>query len=486
MIPIKTTKQTWLQFLKALFTALIIAMGILSAALLPSRAYVGGWLYRRNETHIDLSHMNLHSVSGLKRMTQLEYVDLRGNDIGLQQLLDLKKRFPPCELHCEVPLEGQRIDNYTEALQMSVLREYVLPLFPQLKTLELQGVSLSAQEREELQARHPELTIHYTRAVVGDYYLPDTTKEIDLSGRRDFRLSELVRNLSAFPSLERITLTDCGFDNDSLATFRKGLSGVEVVWDVPLYGKSFLTTEKELDLSGQWIADLAPLEASLSYFPSLETLIMCNCGVSDADMDELCKRYPHLTILWEVHFGVFHLRTDVTSFLALAWEDGYTWLNNEQLVPLSYCKSLEALDLGHMWFSDTTFLSNMSNLRWLILSDNRIKDLSPLANLTELSYLELFLCDVEDISPLLSCPQLKHLNLSYCPVKNIRLLSQMPQLERVWLVGCNYDYDTIQYLRSALPNTQIMTAGESSTGMGWRKHPAYYEMRDAFGAPYMD
>ncbi len=479
-------KLTLRSVLTGLGLAIVLALGILVAALSPSRTLIGGWLYRRNEGVLDLSGQGIRSLSGLRRLNDPQYLDLRGNELDLRQLLELQERFPGCEIRCEVPIGAERIDNSTSYLRLTLLREYLLPLFPRLKTLELQDVQMEPEERRALEERYPELDILFTREAAAGVYFADKSEVLDLSGVTGFRLSTLAKNLSAFPAVKTIKLTGCGFDNESLLVFRKSLKNISVEWDVNLYGKSFLSTATEIDLSGQWIADLAPLEEALPCFSALERVVMCNCGVPDTDMDALDKRYPDIRFLWEVNFGVFHLRTDATRFLALAWEDGYTWLNNEQLIPLSYCRDLVALDLGHMWFSDTEFLRGMTKLRWLILGDNRISDLTPLAELQELTYLELFLCDVEDISPLLSCKNLRHLNLAYCPVKNIGLLAQLPQLERLWLNGCNIDYGAIQALRQALPNTLIVTEGESSTGAGWRQHEAYYEMRDAFAAPYME
>lgn len=466
--------------------ALALALLILTLALHPSRTLIGGWYYRRNETVLDLSGEKLRSNRGLLRLNRPEKLDLRGCRLSAGELIELAERFPDCEIRCEVPVGNERIDNFSESLTLSECREELLILFPRLRTLELRDVLPEEAERSAFARRHPALTVLYTREAAAGHYFPFDCTEMDLSGCTDFRLSALARRLPEFPQLRRLVLTGCGFEQESLLLFRSDLPDIEVVWDIPLYGKTFLSTDREIDLSGQWIAKTEELEAALPCFSELETVILCNCGISDEDMDALGRRYENIRFLWEVHFGVFHLRTDTTRFLALAWENGYTWLSDEQLVPLSYCRDMVALDLGHMWFSDTTFLRDMTHLRWLILADNRIKDISSLANLQELEYLELFLCDVTDISPLLSCRNLKYLNLAYCPVKNAELLAQLPSLERLWVNGCPISYAALRTIREALPNIEINTVGEESTGQGWRKHPSYYEMRDAFGAAYME
>lgn len=466
--------------------SLLLALLILFAALWPERTVIGGWVYRRNETVLDLSGTRLRSLDGLKRLRNPQFIDLRGSSLTLEELLALRELFPDCDMRYDVSIEGNLYDSETIRLTLSSLREDILPLFPRLKTLELRDILPAEAERLTLAERYPKLDIVYTKQVSPGRYYPFDSEELDLSDVSDFTLSELSDSLLSFPRLRRLVLCDCGFDNESLCAFRDSHPSIELVWDVNLFGKRFLSTDAEIDVSGQWIADSSLLEAALPCFTALSKVTACNCGISDEDMDALAQRHPDLRFIWEVHFGVFHLRTDTTRFLALDWPDGYTWLSNEQLVPLSYCRDMVALDLGHMWFSDTTFLRDMTQLRWLILADNRIKDISSLANLEELTYLELFLCDVQDISPLLACKNLRHLNLAYCPVKNVELLAQLPNLERLWINGCPVSDAAIWTIRKAHPDIQIVSYGESSTGQGWRKHPAYYEMRDAFGVGYMD
>ena len=131
-------------------------------------------------------------------------------------------------------------------------------------------------------------------------------------------------------------------------------------------------------------------------------------------------------------------------------------------------------------------LRSMPHLRYLILADTPVKDISPLAELKELWYLELFGCDFNYISPLLECPELRHLNLCYLDLHDLEVLEEMPYLEQLWLMSPYLSREEYEWLKTILPNTtkQLGMQG-SATGGGWRQHPAYYEMRDAFGAFYI-
>ena len=48
-------------------------------------------------------------------------------------------------------------------------------------------------------------------------------------------------------------------------------------------------------------------------FSRLEKVVMCNCGVSNEDMDALNKKYEDVRFVWSVRFSIWTLRTDATN-----------------------------------------------------------------------------------------------------------------------------------------------------------------------------
>jgi hypothetical protein len=192
-----------------------------------------------------------------------------------------------------------------------------------------------------------------------------------------------------------------------------------------------------------------------------------------------------------VYFSVYSLRTDATFFCASDLpSNGYVAIKmtDEQLEPLKYCTDLEALDLGHMRYTDLSFLENMPKLRYLVLVEARFSDISPIGTLKELEYLEIFMNTFEDLSPLLNCTKLKHLNIGYTKGFDPEVLKQMTWLERLWFPGNTMNKEQIQSIKEALPNTQTYLPGgdpQGSTGGGWREHESYYEMRNIFKMHYM-
>ena len=259
---------------------------------------------------------------------------------------------------------------------------------------------------------------------------------------------------------------------------------------ISVYGEEFSSDVSELDLSGIPLADDgAELEAKLPEFTALEKVVMCDCGLSDEQMDALDQKYTDIRFVWTVHFGGYSLRTDATGFIAAKEPHGE--LSNKDMGPLRYCTDLVALDLGHMKFTDISFVSGMKHLRFLVLADGEVDDIDPVAELPELEYLEIFRTNVQDLTPLLKCRSLKDLNICYIPKSSsqdaFEVLMQTTWLERLFFVGNKLTREQRNELRDAYPKTaEVVLYDEmESTGLDWRYHPRYYEMRDLLGMYYM-
>ena len=133
---------------------------------------------------------------------------------------------------------------------------------------------------------------------------------------------------------------------------------------------------------------------------------------------------------------------------------------------------------GHNRITSIDNFTGLTKLKVLILADNRLTDISQITCFPDLEYVELFLNDISDVTPLTELKKLKDLNLFHNPLyENHRVLQSMTGLERLWIGGCRLTPQDVRDLQKALPNTEISTIGQSSTGRGWRKHPRYYTLK---------
>ncbi len=270
----------------------------------------------------------------------------------------------------------------------------------------------------------------------------------------------------------------------------------KLVWELDVDGVRVTSDICELDFSGH---DLAALDLDLymlfGLLRNLEKVDMCQCGFSNDEMAALQDAFPEIKIVWEIQMSHWTVRTDAVAFSTMKTCSQTFFLNDDEAKYLKYCTDLVALDLGHNYVTDLSFLKYMPELKILILVDNvksweggkihRIDDLSMLQYVPKLEYLEFFCDGVEDISFLQYTPNLVDLNISYNPVSDASYLFELPKLERLFLEHTKIPYSEFERLQETYPDAQIEYYGEGSIDHGWREHERYYAMRDMFKNNYV-
>ena len=383
------------------------------------------------------------------------------------------------------------IDGNTVTLDAAGLSaeqlERLLPLLPRLESVDLRASALSAGQIDAFAAAHEELRTLYTVPLWGED-VPGDAEELRLGAGASGSAEELIAALGRLKRLKKLDLRDCGLSPAQLAEVLPLCEGIETDYVIRLCGRTFTSDTEEIDLSGTPIEDLDEVRAAAALMPKLKKVVMSDCGVSDAEMDALDQSFEDVRFVWTIHFSIYSLRTDATFFCAAdvpALNYDAPVLYDNQLYPIRYCRDLIALDLGHMWIYDLSFLYNMPKLQYLILVGGRFTDITPIGSLEELKYLEIFQTFPKDISPLLNCKKLEQLNMCYCSGFDLSPLKEMKQLKRLWFVGLGPRLGA--ELAAALPDTLVYTPysdGDGSTGGGWREDEAYYEMRDVFAMYY--
>lgn len=359
----------------------------------------------------------------------------------------------------------------------------------QLERVELSEAAFSAQERAELREAYPNVIFNWPVEVAGKTWM-STDTHLSYAGEQP-DANALIAATGEFYAVEELDLSGCGFTTEELLLLHGAYPDARIQSELTIFGKTFTTAAEELDLSGTAMEDSQTLEKVLPLMHSLTWVDMCDCGLPNEVMDDLNKRYDPIRFVWKVHFSVYTLRTDASFFCASDLPgNGYVAIKmtDEQLEPLKYCEDLIALDLGHMRYTDLSFLENMPKLQYLILVEAKFTDITPIGTLKDLVYLEIFVNTIEDISPLLNCPELKHLNIGYTSGFDTSVLKQFTGLERLWYPGNTMSEEEIAELEAALPNTQChLPAGDpdGSTGNGWREADIYFEMRNIFNMHYM-
>ncbi|MBQ8093012.1 MAG: leucine-rich repeat domain-containing protein [Clostridia bacterium] len=240
------------------------------------------------------------------------------------------------------------------------------------------------------------------------------------------------------------------------------------------------TQAVSIDLGENLVEDIQQLVQALDQMPNLTQVDMYNSKLNKENMAYLSERYPNITFGWTIHIWEHVIRTDQTAFSTLHGSSPNPPHTEKDFDVLKYCKKLKALDLGHNWIDDISFLNDLPDLEVLILGRNQIHDISPIANLHHLVYLELFSNHIKDVSPLAGLTSLRDLNLSNNPILDLSPLMDMKWLDRLWLGKfMNYPEEQKKEILAALPDCEFFWDWGPTAGT-WREHPHYFALYDFF------
>ena len=306
--------------------------------------------------------------------------------------------------------------------------------------------------------------------------------------------SRICDALNSFTELELMDVRAAALTLDEMTSLKENYPSVRFIWNVDLYGTELSSDDTEADISGIEITDIEDLKLRLRLLDSLTYLDMCDCGLTNEQMEELQNEFPQIKFVWKVTLGLWTIRTDTVAFSTL--KDGtITYrLTNDDCKVLKYCTDMVALDLGHNKVTDLSFLEYMPELKILILVDNWLTDtqspylydLSMLKYCPKLMYLEFFVGDVTDISVFDYLPNLVDLNISYNPISDVSHLLNFTKLERLYIEHTSLTEQDYELLKETYPDAYIVYYGEGSVDQGWREHERYFAMIDMFHNNYVN
>lgn len=439
--------------------------------------------YRLDTQVLDFSGGELPELSQLARLQQLQQLDLRDTGLTAAEYEYLHSQLPQCQIQWLIPFQDTYLPTDTTALTVNTLAQAdvqtILTYLPHLETLDAVGCSDYAFIWELVQ-KLPKCSITYTVPISGQDFPQDAT-QVAMAATT---AAELAQALPYLPLVASVTVENPIPDPQGMLELRQQYPDIAFSYCFQFFGQTVTNHETELNISGVQLSGIQEFEQYMPHFADLQKVEMCQCGISNQEMDALNRRYPDIPIIWEVQIGNFFLRTDITYFMP--------WQYNHQLTDadadnLRYLTELIVLDTGHMGITRTDYLAYMTKLEYLLMCDCPITDATPIASMTNLKYAELFITHITDFSPLVNCKNLVDLNICYTYPEDRLIFAQMPWLEHLWMRGTNITESEIAYLREALPNTKFLFGMKGgSTGGGWRSLPNYFAQRDILGMHYME
>lgn len=447
-----------------------------AAVLLVIAAAAGILLYRNAHIYVEDAMYPKNAVS----------LDLRGKEISIDHYEQIRSQLPQCEVIWEVPFQGAFYPEDTQTVTVETLTQEdiaVLAYLPELKTVKAESCQDYAV-LAQLQQQRPQCDVQYAVPVLEETYAGSTTTALTFAEAQP-EFPELAEKLAYFPNLESVHFVQPQWTAQELLDLRQAYPDVKISWEMDVFGQTCTSDAVELDFSNIAMESEAEVEKAMVYFPELEKLVMCDCGIDNETMAAFRERQKdNYKVVWLVHLNYrLSLRTDATFFMPIKY---YQTIVERDLENLHYCNELITIDIGHMPVKHCEWLWHIPTVKYLILADTDMVDITPVSNLKELIFFEVFDTPVKDYTPLLECPKLEDLNICWTTA-DPEVIVQLKSLKRLWWWGNrerNLTDEEKQYVIDNLPDCEVVFRTGTSTGSGWRQGQHYYDMRDSVDMPY--
>lgn len=411
-----------------------------------------------------------------------EWLDLRGSGISVDHYEALREQLPECDILWDVPFQGGYFPSDATELTVTTLNDEdvaLLAYFPDLAAVDATNCT-DYPQLLKLEEQFPECDVRYQIILCEETYPKNTSALTFTEADPD----ELLDKLKYFPLLKTVHFEGPVMAAESLLQLRKAYPDIAITWELDVFGTACSDAITELDLSGIAMETVDYVEAIAEYFPDLEKLILCECGIDNETMAQFRERAREdYKVVWSVQIGPAWIRTDETTFMPKKYE---IVVNDNNMKDLVYCEDLICVDLGHKYIGNLDWIYGTPHLQYLIVADTLVTDLTPIGTLKELIYLEVFLNpQVTDYSPLVGCTALQDVNVANTS-GDASVFAQMPWLNNLWVNNCNVDDMTRELLTASLPDTTIEFDNGWHMGNNWRGLLNYFKMRDLLEMPYYD
>ena len=453
-------------------------------ALLPDCTILWSVPFQSGSTPSDIESLTITDLTDedIERMAtyfpNLKKVDARqcSNYLMLEKLL---QRLPDLDVNYSVSLGAASFAPDTtelalgpEDFDLDTLTAN-LPHLPQLTSVVLCRTELTLEQVEALRGCFPDIAFRYQVELLGQIYEEDTT-ELDLSAMTSGQVDEAVKKLPMLPALEKIILTD-GEGNSQLSkedvkTLQQAAPDVAIDYSFDFFGTVLSTAEEEVHIKNVKIGDEGESEvrAALDLLPNCKRFILENCQISNEVMAKLRDDYRDRTkVVWRVSIG-----SGATSMSDAQIFRSTYYLTDSSCENLKYLEDVRFMDIGHNeYLKDSSFISGMKSLEYVIISGSMISDLKPFAACKNLKVLEAAFCEyIYSAEGLEQCESLERLNISYThitdlsPLDNLNLVNLCAMYEGKSRVP-QEEQERFQALK---PDCKMTFVGPQPYGTAWR------------------
>ena len=378
-----------------------------------------------------------------------EQLDLRGSTLSLEEYSRIRKKLPECDILWDVPFQGSRYPSDTRTLAVTQLMPEdvaLLDLFPDLTLLDARTCNDYAALLD-FQSRRPDCQVRYQVTLCGKTY-PQDAVTLEL---QDPSVEELTEKLPYLPQVTQVLLTGTLPDSARLTALREAFPDIDIQWQVSFGGRVFHSADEAVDLSGSSLT-LAEAEALPDLLPSLKTVTLRDCGLTDEEMMTLADRHPGCFFLWDMTIGTVKIPTDAEEIDITGQhmdspeqiESLLPYFPNVKKIIMSHCglddETMDALNKRHddirfIWSvkisfayirTDATFFYPFTIKRDMIVDND---DLYPLRYCTDMIAIDIgHMTTVKNCEWAAFMPNLKYLIIAETAISDLTPLSGLKNL----------------------------------------------------------
>lgn len=322
---------------------------------------LGEELYPMDTTSLTLTGLTQQDVAFLAYLPALEQVQVSGcADYALLQ--QLQQQNPQWNLTYTVALAGEEYPWDCTELDITGVSgqelNAALAGLPRLEKLFLRNPEIPGAALVELRSAYPALELSWQVEIYGQT-VGDDVVELDISGTKVESCEEVEALVECLPNLEKLIMSDCGIDNETMAAFReRQRPNYKVVWTVYLSDKTKARTD---DLY------FMPIQQGEYYFLDedsynlryCEDMVCLDLGHHMIHNIDFVEFMPHLKYLILAHSGVRDV-SPIVHCQELVYLE-VDWSEIKDYTPIKELKSLEDLNINKTYCDITPILE----MTWL-------------------------------------------------------------------------------------------------------------------------
>jgi len=428
----------------------------------------------RTEEHLTVV-MEAGELYTLDYYPNLKTVDLSGSTC-YSAIADFAAKRPHLDVTYSVSVGATDISSKAADISLKCgLFDYDkllenLQYLPNLTTVTLTDMDLTADQLHTLRETYPGIVLDYSVELFGSAIGQDTT-QLDLSAMTSDKVEEACRKLALMNNLTDVTLSNSLSFSD-VDTLQTAVPHIRFHYTFNLLGKTVSTADEEIIYKKQNFGDSeeAEIRKALKILDHTSRFVLDDCGFSNETLAKLREDFRDgPKVIWRVWFGTngrYNTLTDDDTIRAV-----YN-VTDDTCGPMKYLEDVKYMDLGHNeYLTDFSFVGYMPELEVLIGSGSAVKELTGFENCKKLTWLELASCyKLENIDALAGCEGLKYLNLSYSKVKSLEPLDGL-KLERFVYLNPKASTKEQNTFTTIHPKAECITVfyGYSQPyGYGWR------------------